>query len=256
MGQLANRHAVITGGGSGIGAAIARALANEGARITVAGRRQAPLDQVAAALPVAAAVVADVTRETDCASMIEAAREAHGPVDIVVANAGMAESAPAGKLDLAQWQRSIDVNLTGAFLTVRAALSDLTRNPSSEGRRIIFVASTAGIRGYAYVTAYCAAKHGVVGLARALSVELAASGVTVNAVCPGYTETPMLEAAVAKIAAKTGRSAQTAREELIGQNPHGRLIKPEEVAQAVLWLCSPAAASINGQAIVISGGQT
>jgi len=163
----------------------------------------------------------------------------------------MAESAPAGKIDLGHWQRMIDVNLTGAFLTVRAALSDVKRG--SKGR-IVFVASTAGLKGYPYVAAYCAAKHGVVGLMRALSVELAGKGVTVNAVCPGYTETPLLEASVDRISAKTGRSAADARAELAKDNAHGRLITPEEVAQTVLWLCSPAAQSVNGQAIVVAGG--
>ena len=251
MGELSNRHALVTGGGTGIGAAIARALGGAGAAVSLAGRRQAPLDAVAASLPKAASITADVTRETDCAAMAEAARAAHGPIDIVIANAGMAESAPAGKIDLGHWQRMIDVNLTGAFLTVRAALSDVTRGNNG---RIVFIASTAGLKGYPYVAAYCAAKHGVVGLMRALSVELATKGVTVNAVCPGYTETPLLDTAVDKISAKTGRPAGDARAELAKDNAHGRLITPDEVAQTVLWLCSPAAQSINGQTIAIAGG--
>ena len=163
-------------------------------------------------------------------------------------------SAPVAKIDLAHWQRAIDVNLTGAFLTVKAALADVTRNNADGPRRIVFIASTAGLKGYPYVAAYCAAKHGVVGLARALSIELAPTGVTVNAVCPGYTETPLLETSVNKISAKTGRSAVDARAELAKDNAHGRLITPEEVAQTVLWLCSPAAESINGQAIAVAGG--
>jgi len=251
---LAKRHALVTGGGTGIGAAIAKALALEGAAVSLAGRRKAPLDEVAAGLPKARAIVTDVARETDCAAMVEAARSAYGPLDIVVANAGMVESAPFKKMDLAHWRRSIDVNLTGAFLTVRAALADLTRDAPSEGRRIVFIASTAGLKGYAYVAAYCAAKHGVIGLARALGIELAATGVTVNAICPGYTETPMLQAAAGNIAAKTGRSAAEARAAFAADNAHGRLITPEEVAKKVLWLCSPAAASINGQAIEVAGG--
>jgi NAD(P)-dependent dehydrogenase (short-subunit alcohol dehydrogenase family) len=255
MAALANHHALVTGGGSGIGAAIAAALGEAGAAVSVAGRRKAPLDAVAARLPKAAAIVADVTREQDCAAMVDAARAAHGPIDIVIASAGLAESAPAGKIDLGHWQRAIGVNLTGAFLTVKAALADVTRSDVQRARRIVFVASTAGMKGYPYVAAYCAAKHGVIGLMRALSAELAAKGVTVNAVCPGYTETPLLEAAVDNISAKTGRSAAEARAELAKDNAHGRLIAPEEVAQTVLWLCSPAAASVNGQAIVIAGGQ-
>jgi NAD(P)-dependent dehydrogenase (short-subunit alcohol dehydrogenase family) len=254
MGVLANRHALVTGGGTGIGAAIAKALAAEGAAVSLAGRRKAPLEAVAAILAKATAISADVTREADCRAMAETARRAYGPIDIVVANAGMAESAPFKKMDLAHWQRSLDVNLTGAFSTVRAALADLTRDNAGEGRRIVFIASTAALKGYAYVAAYCAAKHGVIGLARALSVELAPNGVTVNAVCPGYTESPMLESAAANVAAKTGRSLDDARAELAQDNPHGRLIAPEDVAQTVLWLCSPAARSVNGQAIVVAGG--
>jgi NAD(P)-dependent dehydrogenase (short-subunit alcohol dehydrogenase family) len=185
--------------------------------------------------------------------MVEAARRANGPVDIVIANAGMAESTPFKKMDLAHWQRSIDVNLTGAFLTVQAALPDLI-GAAGEGRRIVFIASIAGLKGYAYVAAYCAAKHGVIGLARALSVELAPSGVTVNAVCPGYTESPMLDMSAANVAAKTGRPVEAARAQLASDNPNGRLITPEEVAQTVLWLCSPAARSVSGQAIEVAGG--
>ena len=253
MGALDNRHALITGGGTGIGAAIARALAGEGAAVSLAGRRKAPLDGVAANLARAATIVADVTKESDCAAMATAARAANGPIDIVVANAGAAASAPIAMLDLAQWHSMIDVNLTGAFLTVKAALADVTRK--SEGpRRIIFIASTAALKGYPYVAAYCAAKHGVVGLARALSLELEPTGVTVNAVCPGYTDTPLLDSAAEKISAKTGRSAADARAMLAKDNPSGRLVKPEEVAQAVLKLCLPSAGSVSGQTIEVNGG--
>jgi len=184
--------------------------------------------------------------------MVEAAHAAHGPIDIIIANAGAAESAPAGKILPEHWHRMIGVNLTGAFFTVQAALGDVTRN--GEGtRRIVFTASTAGLKGYPYTAAYCAAKHGVVGLARALAVELKPSGVTVNAVCPGFTDTPLFDTAAVEIASKTGRTVSEARAALAKDNVEGRLISPEEVADKVLWLCSPAASATSGEAIVIAG---
>jgi NAD(P)-dependent dehydrogenase (short-subunit alcohol dehydrogenase family) len=254
MGVLDGRHALVTGGGTGIGAAIARSLAEAGAAVSLVGRRAEPLAEVAARLPRAKAITADVTSEAQTRAMVEAARAAHGAIDILIANAGAAESAPMARLDLAHWQRMIAANLTGAFLSAKAALSDLTRS-EAEASRIVFVASTAGLKGYAYVAAYCAAKHGVVGLARALAVELAPRGVTVNAVCPGYTDTPMLEASLDNITAKTGRSRSDTAADLTRLNPQGRFITPEEVADTVLWLCSPAAQSITGQAISVSGGE-
>ena len=255
MGPLDGRHALVTGGGSGIGAAIACALADAGAAVTIAGRDTAKLDAVARDLN-CATVVADITSEADCEAMVAIARDNHGPLDIVVANAGAADSAPFAKMDRDHWQRMIDVNLTGAFNTARAGLGDLTRAGAAEGgRRLIFIASTAALKGYPYVAAYVAAKHGVLGLARALSAELATTGVTVNAVCPGFTDTPLLDASVNAITAKTKRSVDETRAALAKDNAHNRLITPEEVAGTVLWLCTPAAASINGQAIAISGGQ-
>jgi NAD(P)-dependent dehydrogenase (short-subunit alcohol dehydrogenase family) len=248
MGLLDGKHALITGGGTGIGAAVAQALSEAGAAVSLAGRRKAPLLAVAARLPRAAAIVADVTKADDCAAMVEAAHAAFGPLDIVIANAGAAESASAAKTTATLWQRMIGVNLTGAFQTVQAALADVT----SRRGRIVFVASTAGLRGYPYVAAYCASKHGVVGLARALAAELALSGVAVNAVCPGFTDTPLLEASVAAIAQKTGRSADDAKAALAQDNVHGRLIAPQEVAASVLWLCIPDT-KVNGQAIEITG---
>ena len=257
MGTLDGQHALITGGGTGIGAVIAKVLADAGAAVSIAGRRRAPLDAVAARLPKAKVIVADVTSESNCEAMVAAARKAYGPIDIIIANAGAAESAPFNKLDLAHWQRMIDVNLTGAFLTVKASIADVSRVRSNDRKdgRIVFIASTAGLKGYRYVAAYCAAKHGLVGLTRALSIELAQKNVTVNAVCPGFTDTPLLEASVAAISVKTGRSADEAKAELTRNNPQGRLVTPEEVAQTVLWLCSSAASAITGQAISVSGGE-
>jgi NAD(P)-dependent dehydrogenase (short-subunit alcohol dehydrogenase family) len=257
MRTLDGQHALITGGGTGIGAVIAKVLADAGAAVSIAGRRRAPLHAVAARLPRAKVIVADVTSESNCEAMVAAARKAYGPIDIIIANAGAAESAPFNKLDLAHWQRMIDVNLTGAFLTVKAAIADVSRVRSNDHKdgRIVFIASTAGLKGYRYVAAYCAAKHGLVGLTRALSIELAQKNVTVNAVCPGFTDTPLLEASVAAISVKTGRSADEAKAELTRNNPQGRLVTPEEVAQTVLWLCSSAASAITGQAISVSGGE-
>ena len=249
--ELAGRHALVTGAGSGIGAAIARRLSQAGARVTLAGRREAPLRAVAAGLP--AAYVAegfDVTDPDAIAHGLAAARDAFGPVSILVNNAGAAETAPFGKTPLDLWQRVIAVDLTSVFLVTQAVLPDL-----ASGGRIINIASTAGLVGYRYVSAYCAAKHGVIGLTRSLALELARTGVTVNAVCPGYTDTPLIRDAIAAIVAKTGRSADEALAEMTAGNPQRRLITPEEVADTVAWLASPGAASINGQAIAIAGGE-
>ena len=248
MAALDGKHALITGGGTGIGAAIAQALSEAGAAVSLAGRREAPLAETAARLPKAKPIVADVTSPEDCAAMVQAARAAFGPLDIVVANAGAADSAPAGKITAEHWQRMIGVNLTGAFQTVQAALPDIVQRRG----RIVFIASTAGLRGYPYVAAYCAAKHGVVGLARALAVELAASGVIVNALCPGFTDTPLLDASAAAIAAKTGRSIDDARARLAKDNAGGKLIAPQDVAAKVLWLCAQDRAP-TGQAIEMTG---
>jgi NAD(P)-dependent dehydrogenase (short-subunit alcohol dehydrogenase family) len=256
MADLNGRHALVTGGGSGIGAAVVRALASAGARVSIAGRRMEPLQALAAELPHAVAIAADITVLTDVQAMIASARHAHGSIDILVANAGAAESASFAWIDLAQWQRMIDVNLTGAFLCAQAALDDLLREAGDDAiRRLIFVASTAGLKGYPYVAPYVAAKHGVIGLTRALASEFATRNLTVNAVCPGFTETPMLDASVAKIMAKTGRTKEQALADLARGNPQGRFVSPQEVAETVLWLCSTGARSVTGQALSVSGGE-
>lgn len=247
------RHALVTGGGSGVGRAIALALAGEGLDVTICGRREDALAATAKKSKRIFPLAADVTDEDAMSRLYEMAEAARGPVEIVVANAGMATSARAERTALADWRRTIDVNLTGAFLTVKPALSGM----SAQGKgRIVFVASTAGLKGYAYVAPYVAAKHGVVGLMRALAAETAKTGITVNAVCPGFVDTDMLSESVQRIVDKTGRSAEEARAGLASTNPQGRFIQPEEVAAAVSWLCSERAGSITGQAISISGGET
>ena len=253
--SLEGRHALVTGAGSGIGAAIARTLAAAGARVTLAGRRRAPLDALAAEIGEASVVADgfDVTRPEAIAAGLDAARTAFGPVSILVNNAGEAPSAPFDKTSAEMWGHVIGVDLTGVFHVTQAVLPELKAHGA--GARIINIASTAGLTGYAYVSAYCAAKHGVIGLTRALALELAKKGVTVNAVCPGFTDTPIIQRSIATIVEKTGRSADEALAEFTKSNPQGRLIQPQEVADTVLWLASSTAGSITGQAIAVAGGE-
>lgn len=253
---LGGHHALVTGAGSGIGAAIARALVGAGANVTLAGRRRGPLEEVAGTLDAGGTLVVDgfdVTDAVAIAAGLAKAREKFGPVTILVNNAGEAPSAPFEKTTLDMWSHVLSVDLTGVFQVTQAVLPDLKAHGS--GARIINIASTAGLTGYAYVSAYCAAKHGVVGLTRALALELAKKGVTVNAVCPGFTETPIIARSIEAIVAKTGRTEEEALKEFTKANPQGRLVSPQEVADTVLWLASPGAGSINGQAIAVAGGE-
>jgi NAD(P)-dependent dehydrogenase (short-subunit alcohol dehydrogenase family) len=251
--MITGKHALVTGGGTGVGRAIALALAETNVAVTICGRRKEQLAAVTDANKRISAIAADVADEAAITALYAEAEKARGPVDIVVANAGMSGSSPAQRTSLSDWQRTLDVNLTGSFLTVKPALAGMT---SAKSGRVVFVASTAGLKGYAYVAPYVAAKHGVVGLMRALATELARTGVTVNAVCPGFVETDMLEESVRRIVDKTGRTVEQARASLAATNPQGRFIQPQEVAATVLWLCSEAAGSITGQAISLSGGET
>jgi 3-hydroxybutyrate dehydrogenase len=244
---LAGRRVLVTGGGSGLGAELARSFAAAGADVLVAGRRPEPLHALAAELPRLRAIPADISQETSVRALFEAA----GPVDVVVANAGAAGSAPLHRTSTELWDQLLQVNLTGTFLTLREGWRQLR---GREWGRLIAVASTAGLRGYPYVSAYAAAKHGVVGLVRATALEVAGSGVTANALCPGFLATEMTERTVASIVATTGRSREQAVAALTDDNPLKRLIEPAEVAAAALWLCGPGSAAVNGQAIAIDGG--
>jgi 3-hydroxybutyrate dehydrogenase len=252
MTSLAGRHAIVTGGGTGIGAAIALALAQAGAAVTISGRRDAPLQEVAARSPHIKALTCDVTDATSVRDMLAKAGDKSGPPDILVANAGAASSKPFKAMTRADLDAMLAVNVAGTFNLWREGLAGVQARGNG---RMIAVASMAGLKGYSYVAGYVAAKHAVIGLTRALALELAPTGVTVNAICPGFTQTPMLEASVQNIVEKTGRSAAEAEKSLAAGNPQGRFITPDEIAGAVLWLCSEEARSVNGQAIAISGGE-
>lgn len=253
--SLVGRHAFVTGGGRGIGAAVARGLLMHGARVTVSGRNADALAAAVAALRQFGQidhVVADIAAPGSVLHAFSEARARFGPVDILVNNAGQAQSAPFLKTDEALWQNMLAVNLTGAFHCTHAALPDML---ASGWGRIVNVVSTAGLTGYRYVSAYCAAKHGVIGLTRSLALEFATKGITVNAVCPGYTETDIVRESLANIVARTGRSEAAALAELTAGNPQKRLVQPEEVAGAVAWLCLPGSDAVNGQAIAVAGGE-
>ncbi|MFQ5346686.1 MAG: SDR family NAD(P)-dependent oxidoreductase [Rhodothalassiaceae bacterium] len=247
MGQAA-RQAVITGGGSGIGLAIARRLAADGATVVLLGRSEDRLRAALETIPDARIASCDVADEDSVMRVLSGL----GSIDILVNNAGIVETAPFLRIDDDAWRRMISVNLMGAVHCIRAVLPGMTARGCG---RIVNVASTAALKGYAYASAYAATKHALLGLTRSLALELARTEITVNAVCPGYTETAIVAAAVTRIAEKTGRGPDEARAALEAANPQGRLIKPEEVAQAVAWLVSPAARAITGQAIAVAGGE-
>jgi NAD(P)-dependent dehydrogenase (short-subunit alcohol dehydrogenase family) len=243
---------VVTGAGTGIGAAIARRLAADGCAVTLIGRRPAPLVALAAELPGAVAAPADVTDRGALDAALDAGRAAHGPIDIMVMNAGQAASGKFQAQDFGLWRQLMAINLDALHHGAQAALPDLL---ASAAGRLVVIASTAGLKGYAYSVAYSAAKHGAIGFVRALALEYARTQLTVNAVCPGFADTDIVAQAVATIRAKSGRSEAEARAELARFNPQGRLIDPAEVAAAVAHLCAPESRSITGQAIAVAGGE-
>lgn len=249
-------HAVVTGGGSGIGAAVAAALHAAGARLTLMGRTEGRLEAQAERLPGSLAVPVDVTREDEVLAAFAAARAGLGPVAILVNGAGAVESAPFARSGLDLFGRMLDVNVLGAVACAHAALPDMQR---AGWGRIVNIASTAGLKGYPYVSAYCTAKHALVGLTRALALELAASGagveITVNAVCPGYTRTGLLEDAIGAVAERSGRGRAQVLERFTALNPQRRLVEPDEVADAVVWLCRPESRSLTGQSVAVAGGE-
>lgn len=250
--ELHRHHALVTGGGSGIGAAIARALSAAGASVTVLGRSETKLADMVAQGAAAGSIVCDVTVPSALAAAVIEVEKTSGPLSILVNNAGAVETAPLAKLDRGMWDRMLTLNLTAVFEGCQAVLPGMLARRYG---RIVNIASTAGLKGYPYVSAYCAAKHGVIGLTRALALETARSGVTVNAVCPGYTETDLVDGSVGRIAGKTGRTPEEIRAGLAAASPQNRLITPDEAAAAVLFLCRKDAGAMTGQAIAVAGGE-
>jgi NAD(P)-dependent dehydrogenase (short-subunit alcohol dehydrogenase family) len=247
---LEGRHALVTGGGTGIGAAAATHLHAAGAKITVTGRRLEPLQDIAARVG-ATAVQCDVTDRARIAAAFDEGRTANGPVEILVVNAGIAESAPFHKMTRDSWDRIIATNLTAAFDCVQAALPDLL---ASENGRLVFVASVASLRGVPYAAHYAASKHGLLGLARSLAAEYAKTNLTVNAVCPGYVDTPMTDQSIARVSEITGRSEEQSRSAITNMNASGRLVDPDGIATIILTLCLPQSRDVTGAAITIDGG--
>jgi NAD(P)-dependent dehydrogenase (short-subunit alcohol dehydrogenase family) len=249
---LDGRHAFVTGGGRGIGRAVAAALTGAGARVTVVGRSEAALREVVAAGEAVGCAIADVTDAAALRQQLGAAEHARGPIDILVNNAGSVESGPFAKVEPAIFRSLWNVHVLGAVHASQAVVPGMVERGFG---RIVNIASTAGLKGYPYVTAYCAAKHALVGLTRALATEIAARGITVNAVCPGYTDTGLLRDSADRIAARSGRARADVLAGYERNAPIGRLIRPEEVAAAVVYLCSPQAAAVTGAALAVAGGE-
>jgi NAD(P)-dependent dehydrogenase (short-subunit alcohol dehydrogenase family) len=250
--SLADKHAVITGGATGIGAAIAQALDRAGARITLVGRTPGPLESMAQTLKSAAGRPCDVTDFDKVALTVQAAEAAMGPIDILINNAGGVAPSKFTKIAPDDWAGAIAVNLTSVYNCIHAVLPGMLARKSG---RIVNVASTAGLKGYPYVAAYCAAKHGVIGLTKAIALEIAGSGVTVNCVCPGYTDTELVRRSIDTIVSKTGRSEQQALSQLTHETPIGRLMDPGEIADLVVWICGESTEAILGQSLVVAGGE-
>jgi NAD(P)-dependent dehydrogenase (short-subunit alcohol dehydrogenase family) len=246
------RHALITGGGTGIGAAAARALAAEGAKVSLLGRRKEPLEEVAAATG-GTVITCDITDRAAVEAAYSEARAANGPLDYVILNAGVADSAPFTRTSRESFDRIIATNLTAVFDGAQLAFPDLLEG---EDKRLVVVASVAGLGGIALAAPYAASKHGAVGLVRSLALEFAKTNLTVNAVCPAFVDTPMTDASTDRIVARTGRSEAEARQALAELNPNGRLVTPEEVAAAIAFLCHPSSRSITGSCLTIDGGVT
>lgn len=250
--QLTGRHALVTGGGTGIGLAIAQALAGAGCAVTITGRRQTVLDKVADETPRLFGMAMDVRVESDVTSTIAAAVKARGPIQICIANAGIAEGRALHKTELTFWRDMMSTNLDGAFLTIREALKSMR---TTDWGRVIAVSSIAGVRGLKGAPCYTASKHGLVGLIRALSEDYLSQPYTFNALCPGYVDTDIVSRNTAAISSRAGVSEEAARDIMVAANRHKRLIAPQEVAAAALWLTLPGSESVNGQAIEIAGGQ-